>query len=278
MRKILGISLAAVGLLVGGCAGPVKPDGVVNGTAWRHTDKSSIAVIQNAWVAIPSQATGGPVYSGPFKHATGAATTRVPVVVVLHGSSGITPALREWQKWLASELGIASIAPDSMQLPGRLTYKSPVEKDNYERIHELRAVEIVFALQALRATAWADSSRLALAGTSEGAVAAARYAGAEFGARLLYSWSCEDNYFVKGHGTALPVGQPVLNAVSARDPFFSSANPWVGNPNPVGNCGPVLRDNPRAEVLLLGNAPHTVLNHPAARALAKRFLVQALQP
>src|SRR5690606_9082456 len=150
--------------------------------------------------------------------------------------------------------------------------------DTYERIHELRRTEIVFALQALGAVDWADPSRLALAGIEKGAVAAARYDGPEFLARILFGWRCENNFFVKQRGTRLPPGRPVLNVISARDPLFSSANSWVGLPDPVGHCGPLLRNNPRAEVLLLGNAPQRVMNMPAARGATQRFLVESLQP
>ncbi len=277
-RVVLGIALVAAALAAGCSSGPLKPPGDVRGTAWRHTNASADAVVQKAWVVIPAQATGDKTFAGLMRDAPTRIAKRVPVVVFLHGSSGISPAVRDWQKWVADELGIASIAPDSMQLPNRLTYKSPADKDTYEHIHELRAVEIVFALQALRNAPWADNSRLALAGTSEGSVAVARYAGAEFASRILYAWSCENNYFVKEHGTALPLGRPVLNVISARDPYFSKGNDWIGNPAPVGHCGPLVRDNPRGEVLLIGNAPHTLFNLPPARTVTQRFLVESLQP
>jgi len=270
---------ALVGIVLSACSSsPVVPDGAVRGSAWHHTNASAAATVAHAWVAIPPKATGGPVYTGLLQDVQGKAVARVPTVVILHGASGISPALKEWQKWAAENVGVASIATDSMQLPNRLTYRSPVDKETYERIHELRGTEIVFALQALGRVDWADTSRLALAGVEEGAVAAARYDGSEFSARLLFGWSCENNFFVKEHGTRLPPGRPVLNIVSARDPLFSSANPWVGARNPVGHCGPLLRNNPRAEVVLLGNAPQIVMNLPAARTATRGFLIDALQP
>jgi len=279
MKRVFLACGAGLIILLAACSSrPVAPDGVVRGSSWSHSNTSARAAVEQAWVAIPARATGGAAYLGPLAGAQGRAVARVPVVVFMHGASGISPALKEWQQWLAEVVGIGSIAIDSMQLQGRLTYTSPVDKDNYERIHELRRTEIVFALQALGVLDWADTSRLALAGVEEGAVAAARYDGPEFGARILFAWSCEDNFFVKEHGTRLPPGRPVLNVISARDPLFSSANSWVGLPDPVGHCGPLLRNNPRAEVLLLGNAPQRVMNMPAARSAARRFLVESLQP
>lgn len=277
-RVVLACAAGLMALLTACSSRPVAPDGAVRGSSWSHSNTSARAVVEHAWVAIPPRVTGGASYAGPLAGVQGRALGRVPVVVVMHGASGISPALKEWQQWLAETVGIASIAADSMQLQGRLTYTSPVDKDSYERIHELRRTEIVFALQALGAADWADTSRLALAGVEEGAVAAARYDGPEFNARILFGWSCENNFFVKEHATRLPPGRPVLNVISARDPLFSAANGWVGVPDPVGHCGPLLRNNPRAEVLLLGNAPQRVMNLPAARSAARRFLVESLQP
>ena len=177
-----------------------NPVGEVKGTATQHTAASSAGVVQRAAVVLPASVTGGAVYVGTFANAPNAPKEtkgRAPVVVFMHGSSGLElKAIGEWQLWLAS-LGVASFAPDSFALPDRLTYKSPVGKDVYEKIHALRASEIQLALAALRSAAWADTSRLVLAGTSEGGPAVARYVGNEFAGRMLYSWSCETNYFVQ---------------------------------------------------------------------------------
>ena len=177
---------------------------------------------------LPASVTGGAIYSGTFANSPKDTKTKIPVVLFLHGSSGLElKAIGEWQLWLAS-MGVASIAPDSFALPDRITYKSLVGKCLYEKIHALRASEIPLALQALRSAPWADTSRLLLAGTSEGGPAVARYAGQEFAGSMLYSRSCENNYFVEGHRTA-DITQPVLNVMSATDVFFSPSNPWLGN-------------------------------------------------
>jgi dienelactone hydrolase len=163
------------------------------------------------------------VYLGPLRNAP-ATQAKVPVVVFMHGSSGLgLKAMGEGQQWLAG-MGIASLAPDSFALPNRLTYKSPVDKAVYEKIHALRVSEIALAAQALSGLAWADASRMVLAGTSEGAAAVARYTGNEFLRRIVISWSCEDNYFVQTHQTALPDDRPVLNVISSTDPYFSQSN------------------------------------------------------
>lgn len=250
---------------------PPTPVGEIKGTANQHTVASSTGVVQRAAVVLPASVTGNALYVGTFANAPKDSKARVPVVVFLHGSSGLElKAIGEWQVWLAS-LGVASIAPDSFALPDRVTYESPIGKDVYEKIHALRASEITLTLQALRNASWADTARLALAGTSEGGPAVARYSGSEFAGRMIYSWSCENNYFVQDHRTA-PLTQPVLNVMSASDVFFSPSNPWLGNSAAKGYCGDALKDNKQATIVLIPGAPHTLLNLPAARNATAGFV------
>ena len=262
-----------------GCAAQSPPPaGEVKGDAWVHTRSSLQAAVDQADVFLPPAATGGQAFFGKLADAPRMGGRKVPVVVFLHGSSGLgLKAIGEWQQWLGS-LGYASVAPDSFALAGHVTYKSPIDKASYERIHQLRSSEIDPVLDALAGQPWADGSRLILAGTSEGAVAVARYPGRRFAARIVYSWSCEANYFVESPRNAFEPDKPVLNVISSTDPFFSKSNPWLGNPDAAGHCGAALKDNPRAAVVLVPNAPHTLLNLPAARMATAGFLSQIAGP
>ena len=258
------------------CQAPA-PQGEIKGQAIVHTPESARAAMANGALVLPAAATGGAVFTGAFKDAPRETRARVPVVVFLHGSSGLgLKAIGEWQQWLAT-MGIASFAPDSFALPGRVTYTSPVGKDFYEKIHALRGSEITLAVQALKDAPWADPRRMVLAGTSEGATAVARYAGDAFAARMIFSWSCEDNYFVETHRTAVRPEQPVLNAISATDPFFSRSNAWLGQPAAVGHCAAAFKDHPKASIVLIPGAPHTLLNLPAARQVVAGYLQDALK-
>lgn len=254
------------------------PTGEVKGTAAVHTAESARAVMDGAHLVLPASVTGGALYKGPLRDAPVQVRERAPVVIFLHGSSGLgLKAIGEWQQWLA-EMGIASVAPDSFALPDRITYKSPVPKDVYEKIHALRVSEISLAVAAVSAAPWADAKRMVLAGTSEGATAVARYKGSEFAGRMVFAWSCENNYFVQSHDTALPMDRPVLNIISLSDPFFSPANSWLGNPAALGHCGAVLKDNKQATIVLIAGAPHTLINLPAARYTTAGFLRDVLKP
>ncbi len=250
------------------------PKGEIMGTAWVHTAESLLASAQTADVVLPAKATGGAVFTGKFKDIPKLNGNKVPVVVFIHGSSGLgLKAIGEWQQWLATQ-GIASVAPDSFSLPNRVTYKSPIDVDSYERVHALRGSEIAPMLNALKSQTWVDANQLILAGSSEGSVAVAQYTGKEFMARILYAWSCEQNYFVKDPKNAFELGKPVLNVISSTDPFFSKSNSWVGSANPAGHCGAALKGNVSASVLLIPDAPHTVLGVPAARQATAGFLAQ----
>ncbi|MGF6211362.1 dienelactone hydrolase family protein [Comamonas sp. 4034] len=248
--------------------------GSVQGSAWVHTDASLKAVVENAWVVLPASVTSGAVYAGLLKNAP-PTRGKAPLVVFVHGSSGVAPAIKTWQQWLADSLGIASLTADSMQLADRMTYKSPVAPEIYEKIHAMRAQELAAAVGAVTALPWADPQRLVIAGTSEGAVAVARYQAAsapQEKGRMIFSWSCEDNYHVQTHRSQLPQTLPVLNIMSSTDMYFSKANPWLDNPDAKGHCAEALAMNKVSSIVLIPGAPHTLFNLPQAQQAQVGFL------
>ncbi|SMX55665.1 hypothetical protein; putative signal peptide [Bradyrhizobium sp. ORS 285] len=222
-------------------------------------------------LVLPAALAGGRRWEGRAEDAPDVIGI-APLVVVMHGSSGVAPAIKEFQVWLADELGVASVAPDSLAIPDRLTYTSPIDVATYERVHALRLAELENALKASRDWSWVDRQRVVIAGTSEGSVAVGRYAGKDVAARLIYSWSCEDNYFVTAPRLGIGAKEPVLNAISARDPYFSAANPWNKDRAVTGSCAAVLKDDPKAEVMVIDADVHTILNRPEVRERSAQFL------
>lgn len=278
MKHRLPLLLCALLLPWAARAQTAPPQGELKGSAWEHTAESRVGLVERASLVLPARATGAADYVGPFKGAPATRGQKVPVVLFLHGSSGLgLAAIGEWQRWLAT-LGIASVAPDSFALPGRVTYKSPIDKASYERIHALRSSEIAPTLAAIAAQPWADATRIVLAGTSEGALPVARHDGSGFAARLIYAWSCEANYFVESPRTAVGGTQPVLNVISTTDPFFSRSNGWLGLADAAGHCAAAFKGNPAAAVVLVPDAPHTLINLPAARHATAGFLQPLLRP
>ncbi|MFC4841572.1 hypothetical protein ACFPFP_24310 [Bradyrhizobium sp. GCM10023182] len=117
-----------------------------------------------------------------------------------------------------------------------------------------------------------------IAGTSEGSVAVSRYAGPVSTARLIYSWSCEANYFVDRPRPGFGPEEPVFNAISARDPYFSPSNPWNKDYAVTDDCGGALKGNPHAAVLVVDANVHTILNRPDVHEATSRFLTSVLKP
>lgn len=275
--RVVAVVVAVCGIAPGGWS-HAQPVGKVEGSAFVHTPRSAIDVVERGQLALPKAATAGADYFGSWRDRPAPGGARVPAVLLLRGSSGLKlAALAEWQRWLAG-LGIASLAPDSFALPDRVTYSSPVGRDVYERIHALRSSEAKLGLAALRGAPWADPSRIALAGTSEGATAVARFGDKSLAARLVFAWSCEDNYFVEAHRTEVIADQPFLNVISSVDPFFSRSNGWLGNPSAVGHCAAAFAEAKRAAIVLVPGAPHTLINLPLVRALTRGFLETTLSP
>lgn len=253
------------------------PKGEIKAGPLVHTAESSAGLVNEAQVAFPASLVQGAIYVGPLKDAPKLSSAKVPVVIFMHGSSGLgLKAIGEWQQWLAS-LGIASIAPNSFALKDRMTYSSPIDKETYEKLHAFRATEIDITLKALQQMSWADKSKIVLSGTSEGSVPVARYTGKEFAGRIMFAWSCEDNYFVTAHKTVIPDDQPTLNIISSTDPYFSPSNTWLGNAQAIGHCGALLKSNKKASIVLIPGGPHTVLTFPQAKGPVQSFLTDLLK-
>lgn len=249
----------------------IELTGTVSGTARTHTPESLQAVWDHAFLVLPDAKTG-------FTETHPADVTsadQCPTILFAHGSSGITDAIRDFARWAAAELGVAVVAPDSFQLADRLTYASPVARDVYEVMHAMRSAELQQAARRLAKAPWFDG-RYVVAGTSEGGVATARFDGAaapvKEAGRIIFSWSCEDNYHVAAHASKIPDDRPVLNVMSLTDKFFSRANPYLDNPAAAGCAANVLRHNRASAIVLIPDAPHTLLNLPQTRGAVAAFV------
>lgn len=255
----------------------IKYTGSLQGTVKKHSAETLVATWMNAYVTIPNNEGGAP--------KTGQLTDfvkedrRYPVVVFMHGSSGVNAQIKAFAYWLSDALRIACVVPDSMQTKDRLTYTSPVPAEDYEMIHAMRLEELELAMTEIKKVSWCDG-RVIVAGTSEGGVAAARYQATgemlQEKAKMIFSWSCENNYHVKSHQSHLPDDLPVLNVMSASDKFFSQANSYLDNPKAIGHAGNVLANNKNAEIILLPSAPHTLINLSQTRDAVATFLTRVL--
>lgn len=248
----------------------IELTGKVMGHVDQHTPATLKATFEKAYVAL--KLDDGSVYTGTLDQLP-TVTHKLPTVLFMHGSSGVNPAIREFAQHLA-QMGWALIAPDSMQTEDRITYSSPIARETYEKIHALRYEELQYAVQHVKALPFLGNC-LVLAGTSEGGVSVARFENQseiQESARLILSWSCENNYHVTEHRTRIPQDCPVLNIMSGTDPYFSRANSYLDNDSALGHAAQTLKDHKDATIVLLPGAPHTLFNLPQARTLIDAFL------
>ena len=214
----------------------IEITGSMAGHADRHTESSLAESFENAYFTAPWDIYEGPLKDFPKEKIRLEAE---PLVLFAHGSSGIGEPLKAFGRWLAS-FGIGFLCPNSFVLKDRITYTSPVSRDDYERIHVMRSAEL--------------------------ANAAARF-----------SWPCEDNYHVAAHRTAIPQDMPVLNVMSAADKFFSQANSWLDNPSALGHAGRTLANHTDASIVLIPGAPHTLFALPQTQSAVEGFLERVLE-
>lgn len=249
----------------------------IKGSVLDPTPANLALTWNHASVSLPRGLATEPAWQGRLAEmpmpASGA---RSPLVVLMHGSSGNAAFIKEYQAWLAQELGLPSIAPDSLAIPDRLTYTSPIDKPTYERVHALRLAELRNALAQAASLPWVDPHRILVIGTSEGAVPVARLDDRQPLARVIYAWSCEQNYFVEEPRTAIPKDVPVLAMIAAKDPFFSPENGWNKDVKVSGTCVQALKDHAHAMVVTLATDKHTIVNFPEARDVTAGFLRRVL--
>ena len=146
------ISALAAALLIALAAPAMSadvPQGTIKGKAWVQTDRTMAEAMAQSWTVLPASVTGDKTYEGTNIRAP-ETKGKAPAVIFVHGSGGINPQIKAFQKRLADELGIASFTADSFQLPDRMTYTSPIDPMDYEKIHALRASELTAAVEFRR--------------------------------------------------------------------------------------------------------------------------------
>jgi len=168
----------------------------------------------------------------------------------------------------------------------------------YERVFRLRQLELDYVVAHLPEYI-RQAPKVFLVGESEGGMAAARYSNPELekllasGGRIILQWSCESNYYTscsEDAGVGGAKSTPILNMISAHDPYFSASPESVafkvandprgyGQWPLTGNCFAKLLDQgfENATVIVLAHTIYhglTVNTANVARALMKAFLAE----
>lgn len=197
-------------------------------------------------------------------------TAPMPVVIFMHGCSGIGDHERRWAYFLKSE-GFIVVMPDSLALPGRVsncdvaTHTANVGK---VPVRELRPAEVVHAHAQVLQQPWADRSNIFLMGHSEGGMAA--YLTPELGFRGV---------IISGFVCSIPGGirakqdTPVLTINWQSDPWSDRGGP---SPKPCSQR-PFWRLRTQATELVLPGRGHATAYEASAREAVRQFLLEHRQ-
>ena len=236
-------------------------------------------IFEQGFIGIPAGVAG---LLEPFYGSLSEAKQKVPTafksdkkfttVFYMQGSGKFSKGVT-FRKWITGEAGHVFFAPNSHEGKGRPTYSSPAPKYIYEKVHEYRQAEIKYALSRISEIPFIDETKMFLMGNSEGALAAARYAGGEFKARMVLSWTCEPGYY-----TDYPkVGSshkdhPFLNIVGRDDAYFGKFSHYNKKYNNEGHCGDALFRYQNAKVVILPNTGHNVMTNPFTKPEVLGFI------
>ncbi len=183
---------------------------------------------------------------------------RHPVVIFMHGCSGaLTPG--DFFVDLA-----VTVMPNSFARPNRPIANCDIGANKGD-VMPLRLAEARNAIAWLKRMPWVDTSKIYLAGFSEGGMTAALHAGEErLAGRIILGWTCAS---VDPHLAGLkgpPV--PILAVVGSGDKY--AQRPFNIN----RNCGEYFGGRANSESVVIKDGPHDILRFPETRDAIRRFI------
>ena len=183
--------------------------------------------------------------------------TTYPVLFYMHGSAGL--AYGKKYKDAVLKEGFIFFAPNSYKLKNRPTYQTPTKTKNYEAVHKVRVAEIFYNIQELLQFDCINKAQIFLMGSSEGALAAAKYRGKEFKGRIVAAYACENGYYSKDFSIGARKKDPFLNIIGTHDEYFSAKTKYDNNN--TGHCANALLEFKNAKVVLLPKTKHNVIEN-----------------
>lgn len=148
-----------------------------------------------------------------------------PVIVYMHGCSGIWEKHDTlWGKAMA-EKGYIVILPDSMARSGRVSncnVEARKPTGAFRNWAYYREQEIDYALAQVQKSTWATPTQVYLMGHSEGAIATALYSSKGFKAHVILGWTCTSSQFLQYDGLRSPKETPVMVINRTTDPWFAN--------------------------------------------------------
>ena len=195
---------------------------------------------------------------------------KYPVVIYLHGCTGLTGHNSASGIYLASELGAAVIQPVSFAREYRPRNCHPASKTGglFRQALRFRIAEANYAIREARKLSWVDPKNVFLMGMSEGGIATAKFWGEPVNARIIEGATCHMGWS-DWDGLDAPESEPVLSLLGSNDPWQRSTSGWgkdCGNrmSRSNGSKSIVVREGQYAN-------KHAVLMDPKVQAAVKQF-------
>jgi len=187
-----------------------------------------------------------------------------PVILYMHGCSGIGPTDKRWGPFL-KDLGFIVIQPDSLERDRPKSCDPAARRSGmFPGVFRLRLEEMNYAREQIARSSWADQKNVFIMGHSEGGVTVALTTRADFRGAVISAWHCGTT----GLRTAPDV--PVLAIDHSSDPFY----PGVAG----GACGKLFGDRPRSKAITLPGHDHDTFEAPARDGLAAFLKELVAQP
>jgi dienelactone hydrolase len=199
--------------------------------------------------------------------------TTLPVVIYMHGCTGITANHDSAWGAFIKGLGFIAVLPDSMARPGRRSNCDPRTKSGgtFPRANAMRQEEIHYALEQVKKSPWADTKNIFLMGHSEGGMAAARNLLDGFRGIVISGWSCTHARSPFFEGIFAPLETPILTLEWDRDPW------WVGKPQ-EGSCANKFGERKKARQVMFSGSGHGTYDKREARDAVAQFFKENLAP
>lgn len=202
-----------------------------------------------------------------------AVTKPLPVVIYLHGATGIDPDHDvRWGSFI-KDLGYIAVLPDSMARPGRKpNYDARTKRGGvFPAANAMRIEETHFALEQVKKSAWADANNVFLMGHSEGGQAAARNRLPGFRGIIISGWTCTDSARPAFDGIFAPLETPILTLEWNHDVFRE------GTPQ-QGSCANKFGGRKKVRQVVFSGTQHGTYSQREARDAVAQFLKENLAP
>jgi poly(3-hydroxybutyrate) depolymerase len=187
-------------------------------------------------------------------------TTPMPVVVLMHGCTGISPEETQWAR-LLKDNGYIVVLPNSFAIPNRIVNCSTTDRINNLRlvpVNRLRPAEVAYAMSQLKTMKWANKQRIFLMGHSEGAMAVTRTPDMGFKGIIVSGFICS-------LGVMASSATPILAISWSGDPYF---------PLKSFQCDSQWGDRNNGKLVLLQGQEHGTVSSVEARRAVISFLEQ----